>query len=742
MKSLKIVFVIDSLGTGGAERYLAEQLPQLGRFNITPIVVSLRQREEGVQADLQRRGFDVRILRASGLIGRVAALRAIIQAEQPDVVQTVLFHSDLVGRLAAVGLPAKVVSRLVNTDYDEARLSDPNIKPLRFWLARMIDGWTARHLTHQVYANSNAVKTAAMRDLNIPFDKITVIEESRNAARLGHPSPQRRKLARSRLGLGEHHEVLVNIGRQDYQKGQRYLLEAMARLVSVRPQLVLLIAGRSGDVSEELAHLRNRLGLEEQVQFLGHREDVPDILAAADLFVFPSLYEGLPGAVLEAMALGLPVVSSDIEPVRETVEVGRSAVLVTPASSEELALAIEQLLEDPGTAQTLGRRGRDIFDARFTLEQGMARIRAFYQKVVLPNGPTPLEVERARTEHSGGMAAGVIDIELPTATKPCRPLMSVILATPDCYETIRKTIRHLRTQTVKHQLELIIVAPSVDRLAPDESELREFCRVRVVEVGKVMSIGSANAKGVRHARAPIVALAEDHAFPAPGWAEALIAAHRHPWAAVGAVIRHPNDPKNVIAWADVLIGFGEYLAPVASGVVQRLPGNNSSYKRDLLLEYGSDLETLMEAESLIHTDLGEKGHQLYLESGAQVSHLNFERMSSFLCIKYLSGRIFGAARARGYSLPYRLLFACGTPLIPFVRYGRLRKRWEVLRQTRRLPWGVMPMAWCGLLVSATGEMIGCCMGAGQAVEKRAKFEFHRVPHLAKVYQSKRTTVSA
>jgi hypothetical protein len=338
------------------------------------------------------------------------------------------------------------------------------------------------------------------------------------------------------------------------------------------------------------------------------------------------------------------------------------------------------------------------------------------------------------------MEADVTNRETSREAESCEPVMSVVLATPDCYETIRKTIRHLRTQTVKHQLEIIIVAPSASLLHLNESELREFCQVRVVEVGPVTSIGSANAKGIRQARAPIVALAEDHAFPAPGWAEALIDAHRHPWAAVGAVIRNPNDPKNVIAWADVLIGFGEYLAPGESGVVERLPGNNSSYKQEVLLEYGPDLETMMETESLIHKDLRQKGHQLYLESAAQVSHLNFERVSSFLRVKYLSGRIFGAARARGWSLLYRLLYACGTPLIPLVRYRRLKKHWNSLRQSTKLPWGVMPMAWCGLLVSATGEMIGCCLGPGQAVEKRAQFEFHRVPHLAETRNPRRVEV--
>ena len=385
MKNLKIVFVIDSLGTGGAEQNLAQILPQFGHDEVTPIVVSLRPRKEGVQANLQRLGFDVRILTVSGIMAQVMALRKIIRTERPAVIETVLFHSDIAGRLAAIGTPAKVISRLVNTDYDEVRLDDPNIRANRFRLARFVDGWTARHLTHHIYANSHAVKTATMRDLNIPAEKITVIKESRDPFRLGQPSAQRRKLVRIRLGLDEDQEVLINVGRQDYQKGQRYLLEAMGMLVSTRPRLVLLIAGRSGDVTEELERLRDRLGLKERVRFLDHREDVPEILAAADLFAFPSLYEGLPGAVIEAMALGLPIVASDIDPVRETVEEGHNALLVKPASPSELASAIERLLEDRLTAQAFGRRGREIFDERFTLEQSMPRLLEFYRGVVSQN---------------------------------------------------------------------------------------------------------------------------------------------------------------------------------------------------------------------------------------------------------------------------------------------------------------------------------------------------------------------
>ena len=127
------------------------------------------------------------------------------------------------------------------------------------------------------------------------------------------------------------------------------------------------------------------------------------------------------------------------------------------------------------------------------------------------------------------------------------PTMSVILTTPDRYDTIRKTIRHLRKQTVTGELELIIVAPDAGTLDADQRDLGGFFRVRVVQAGPIASIGSANAKGIRAAAAPLVALAEDHAFPAPDWAEALIRAHRDPWAAVSPVIRNANRPRSRIA---------------------------------------------------------------------------------------------------------------------------------------------------------------------------------------------------
>ena len=308
------------------------------------------------------------------------------------------------------------------------------------------------------------------------------------------------------------------------------------------------------------------------------------------------------------------------------------------------------------------------------------------------------------------------------------PALSVILATPDTFETVQETVRHLRAQSVVDQIELVLVAPSKEALQLHEADVAGFNRHQVVEIGRVTSIGSSNAKGIRAAGAPIVALAEDHAYPVPGWAEALIDAH-HRYAAVGSVIRHPNDPRSAVAWADTLIAFGEYMLPIESGVVDRLPGNNSSYKRDLLLAYGDRLETMMETETLIQADLKAQGHQLYLDARAQLSHWAFETLTSYMAIKYLSGRVFGAARARECSVFRRAAYACATPLIPLVRYRRLRPRWKACSTVVTLPSGTMAMAWLGLAISAVGELTGCCFGPGEAVARRERLEFHRTVHL-------------
>lgn len=393
---MRMVCVIDGLGFGGAERSLAELLPGLVDAGIRPTVASLHRRQGGVQREVLAQGFDVRFL-PKGTIGRLHGLRHVIREVSPDLIQTTLVPSSLIGRIAAVGTDIPVLTSLVNQSYSVERLADPHVRPSVVRSIRGIDGWTARHLTTHFHAITHAVKRSAVDALGISSDRITVVERGRDPLRLGEPGPERRDRARVSLGLPLDAEVIVAVGRQEFQKGHRYLLEAMPTIASVRPRALLLLAGRDGAETDHLRGVVEHPPLDRVVRFLGHRSDLPEVLAASDVLAFPSLWEGLGCALIEAMALRLPIVASDLEPVREVVEGGRGALLVAPRDPLALGTAICRLLEDPARARSLGAAGREIFLRRFTLSRSTQRMVELFQRIGsgADRGRVPDSVEAA-----------------------------------------------------------------------------------------------------------------------------------------------------------------------------------------------------------------------------------------------------------------------------------------------------------------------------------------------------------
>ncbi|MEY2454204.1 MAG: hypothetical protein QOD92_3778 [Acidimicrobiaceae bacterium] len=363
-----VLFVIDGLGTGGAERSLAELLPFLRDTGMSATVLTFFERGQGVEADVRARGGDVRRAASKRLLTRAREVRRLIKQEHIDLVHTALFNATVVGRLAAWGTGVPVLTSLVNTSYDRTRRDRTAIAPWRLAAAQAVDRLTARGTAH-FHAISQAVARDVRDGLKIPSSRITVIERGRSRDRLGEPGPARRNAVRDTLGLAPDQPVLLSVGRQEEQKGQRHLIEAMDLVVAQAPNAVLLLAGRRGHASSAIQDALQRTRSPESVRLLGHRDDVGDLLAAADLFVFPSLWEGLGGAVIEAMAMALPVVASDLDVLREFVDDGPegNGVLVPPQDSTVLARSIVELLHDPARRAAMGRRSREIFEARFTL---------------------------------------------------------------------------------------------------------------------------------------------------------------------------------------------------------------------------------------------------------------------------------------------------------------------------------------------------------------------------------------
>jgi len=308
--------------------------------------------------------------------------------------------------------------------------------------------------------------------------------------------------------------------------------------------------------------------------------------------------------------------------------------------------------------------------------------------------------------------------------------ISIVLAAGESYDVIRKTIYFLGRQTIKELLEIIIVTPLARELDPDTGDLNQFGSYKIVETGVPVTIGKANTAGIRQASTNVVVMAEDHAFPEENWASALVTAHQSPWAAVGPVVDNGN-PGSLVSWADFLIGYGPWMAGGESGDVDFLPGHNSSYKRDILLEYGAGLEAMMEAETVLHWDLKSKGFEIHLEEEAVIHHWNFSRLSSWLAAMYHGGRVFAGSRMREghWTILRRLMYVAGSPLIPAVRFMRLYPK---LTGTGKSFSGRLVLSLVivpGLLLDGFGQMLGYAFGTGNAKSRLVQLEYDRSRHL-------------
>lgn len=311
---------------------------------------------------------------------------------------------------------------------------------------------------------------------------------------------------------------------------------------------------------------------------------------------------------------------------------------------------------------------------------------------------------------------------MSTPTLPPELALSVVMLTPDSGGSLRRTIAALGAQTISRAMELVFVAPVAADLRIDSRDLAVFGATEVVEIGPMTSTAAARAAGVRAARATLVAFAEDHCFPMPGWAEALVSAHRAPWAGVGPVMRNAN-PETATSWANLLVEYAPWLDPIPAGEYEHIPGHNSSYKRDVLLTCGDALAEILEAESILQWHLRDGGHRFAIEPAARTCHENFSKVGASFPLRFHSGRLFAASRAREWSVGRRAFYTCASPLIPALRLAR------TLPVARRIGVPLTPrlvfLLALLLTLDGLGELVGYATGSGGAMRRLTDLEFHR-----------------
>jgi len=295
--------------------------------------------------------------------GRVPAFARLLRRERPDV-----FHAHMSSPVAckwalAAAVGARVPAILGTVQVGEYEPPDRSAYRQLRLLARGV----GRYL-----AVSRAIATELVEGLDWPAGKVEVVHNAVAVERFDVPVP-----AGLRGELAGDAPLVLTPARLDLQKGHDTLLTAVAEV----PEAVFVLAGE-GPERARLEGLAERLGVADRVRFLGRRTDVPELLAACDVFVLPSLYEGSSLAVLEAMAARRPVVSSAIAGTDELIEDGRDGLLVAPGDAPALAAALRRLLADAGLRAAFAAAGRRRVEAEFTRERMAERVTGVYEELL------------------------------------------------------------------------------------------------------------------------------------------------------------------------------------------------------------------------------------------------------------------------------------------------------------------------------------------------------------------------
>lgn len=314
-------------------------------------------------------------------------------------------------------------------------------------------------------------------------------------------------------------------------------------------------------------------------------------------------------------------------------------------------------------------------------------------------------------------------------TVPAAPALTVVLPA-DRPATVATTLAALRRQSVADRLELVVVVPPG---APFEAaEAGDgFHSVRIVPCDGYEDaawFARARAAGARRASAPVVAFGETHSYPRPEWAAALIAAHREPWAAVGAAIWNAN-PERIVSWANLFVDFAPWVERRERGEMDELPGHNTSYKRDALLARGERLEEALASETLLAAELRAEGRRLLFEPAAVTLHLNLGGPFWFLQ-RFDHDREWAVVRARRWGPAQRALYVLASPLIPWVRLARI---WPDLRRAgRATDLRLLATVLLGLFAGAAGEAAGYLFRSlGGSARRLQEVEMHRDRYAAR-----------
>ena len=370
-KRIKVMQVVNGLRVGGAELKLLELINELDRNKFDITICSLED-IGSLKDDFLNTGYPLHILPRTvkfdfSLIGKLSRL---MQQHKVDLVMTTLFYADVIGSLAArmAGVPV-CVSWETRSHPKGSGVGQPR---------HIYSYRTAMKYVKRIVSVSDAVKKFLIEERNIPESKITTI-------RYGIDIDKYRKtggtVKRQELGYSEDTFLIGVVARLSSQKGHTYLLDAIPEIQGEYPHTKYVFIG-DGPLRQELEEKSKGLGLEKVVNFLGSRADVPELLNSLDMFVLPSLYEGLPNVVLEAMASEKAIVATAVDGTPEAIIHEQSGLLVGPKRPDQLASAIKRIIGDQRLKTDLEVGARLRAEKEFSLKGQVRKFENLYEELM------------------------------------------------------------------------------------------------------------------------------------------------------------------------------------------------------------------------------------------------------------------------------------------------------------------------------------------------------------------------
>jgi glycosyltransferase involved in cell wall biosynthesis len=381
--SLRILQIVEAIlaGTGRYVSLLTTGL-DTNQFHVEVACPLRRQQsfgEDGFVAGIQQAGYKVwpitlrRDLHPLYDCLALQQLLSLLRSSKPDIVHTHSSKAGFLGRLAArrTGVPT-----IIHMPHGLYFLGQRNVVKRNFYLLleRLAAQWC-----DIIIATSASERDQLVRWKIMPASKIVVIENGIEPMPL--PTPQTKQALRTHYQISNDSCVIATLGRVTAQKNPVMFIQAAAQVAKQYPQTSFVWIG-GGELLEQMQVLARSLGIADRCRFLGHQDNGRELLGMADIFWLPSAYEGFSFALLEAMALGLPIIATDVVGNRDALIQGQSGLLIPPNDVEALVAATAKLLAQPTFAESLGRGARTRLLTHFTLQQTLQRTSQLYLDLV------------------------------------------------------------------------------------------------------------------------------------------------------------------------------------------------------------------------------------------------------------------------------------------------------------------------------------------------------------------------